>query len=50
MFGGPGLEQPPTPEEIRAAEIQASATVKSGAITCLVLYLSPPHDLPNNNE
>ncbi|KAK6534296.1 hypothetical protein TWF281_005624 [Arthrobotrys megalospora] len=41
MFGGPGLEQPPSAEEIREAEIQASATVKNAAITCLVLYLTP---------
>ncbi|KAK6341045.1 hypothetical protein TWF696_009355 [Orbilia brochopaga] len=42
MFGGPGLDQPPpSKEEIKAAEIQTSATVKTAAITCLVLYLAP---------
>ncbi|KAF3941263.1 hypothetical protein ABW19_dt0210409 [Dactylella cylindrospora] len=41
MFGGAGLEQPPSKEEIREAEIQASATIKSAAITCLTLYIAP---------
>ncbi|KAF3311227.1 hypothetical protein TWF173_008525 [Orbilia oligospora] len=41
MFSGQGLEQPPSQQEIREAEIQSSATVKNAAITCLVLYLSP---------
>lgn len=41
MFGGPGLEEPPSEGEIREAEIRSSATVKNAAITCLVLYLTP---------
>ncbi|KAF3918841.1 hypothetical protein ABW20_dc0101413 [Dactylellina cionopaga] len=42
MFGPSGQDQPPpTKEEIKAAEIMASDTVKTAAIACLVLYLSP---------
>ncbi|KAK6361645.1 hypothetical protein TWF730_005363 [Orbilia blumenaviensis] len=41
MFGGPGMEQPPSAEEIREAEIQSSATVKNAVITCVVLYVAP---------